>query len=94
MSDPLQAPAGSWWAWPVAVLYQADCLAASLLTGRRNTTISCLLGMAEDGLLGPVWRVVLAPAWWSVNLIARVVFGQDRHCPSSVGPFAITEDAP
>ena len=80
--------------WLVNVAFSADCLAASILTGRRLTTISCLLGEAEDGLWGPWWRWALCPAWWTVNAVARIAFGQDRHCQGSVGPFAVQEDRP
>ena len=49
---------------------------------------------AEDGLWGPAWEWALAPVWWSVNLVALKVFGQDRHCQASVGSFMVPENAP
>ncbi len=96
MPDPLTPPSGASPAvtWLINVAFSADCFVAALLTGRRLTTLSCLLGEAEDGLWGPVWKWALCPAWWSVNAVARVVFGQDRHCRDSVGPFTVEEDAP
>ena len=94
--DPLEAPpaATPTMRWLINVAFSLDCLVASLLTGRRLTTVSCLLGEAEDGLWGPAWKWALAPIWWSVNLVALKVFGQDRHCQASVGPFMVPEDAP
>ena len=94
MSDPLQAPDGVWWAWPINALYQLDCLIAAIVTGRRNTTISCLLGLVEQRHFGTVWYWLLLPAWMPVNALARWLFGEPDHCLDSVGPFIVEEDEP
>ena len=96
MPDPLtpSPQAGLIVSWAVNTLYQADCLVAALLTGRRNTTVSCLLGLVEQRRYGPVWYWALSPIWLPVNAVARRLFGQTDHCGASVGPFLVEEDKP
>ncbi len=96
MPDPLSAPQGS---SPVVtyiinVLFQIDCAICALVTGRRNTTISCMCGLCEEGQFGRGWYWGMCWIWGPVNLVARVLFGQIDHCVESVGPFLVEEDAP
>ncbi len=95
-SDPLAAPpnANPALVYVVNVLFQLDCLVATIFTGAREKTISCWCGEVEEKRFGISWYWGLCWLWWPVNLVARLVFGQANHCEESVGPFTVQEDQP
>ncbi len=96
LGDPLAAEASSplWVRWVVNVLFQLDCLVATIATGVRQKTISCWCGEVEEKRFGLGWYWGLVWLWWPVNWVARVCFGQACHCEQSVGPFIVREDDP
>lgn len=68
------------------LLVQVDKFIFALVTGTADQTISSGLALARAGAYGPVWRAATAPLRWAVDAVARVGFGQSRHCAQAVEP--------